>query len=314
MARTVYDMVTGLSLNAFIESIGDVLENSIEATVSRTLIRLEGTGAMAGFSVEFEGSFTLSRGAVTSGAIDLVRFHNDATSRQIGEIGNLGADYEMFTSLYEAERLGTDPGALEGFFFNLDWKIDGTGKNDNLLPAWKTGDGIGIDLDGDDRVFLRAGNDRFALGKGDDYVRAGGGADRLWGEAGKDRLYGESGHDELSGGAGRDTLYGNGGRDTLEGGSGNDYLLGGSHDDVLVGGRHNDRLVGGGGEDVFEFSGTRQGADTIVDFELGFDVINLGDNAVEDIVDVGPNLKIVHSGGEILLLNITLDDIYEFGF
>ena len=52
----------------------------------------------------------------------------------------------------------------------------------------------------------------------------------------------------------------------LMGGSGNDRLGGGAVGDILIGGRGNDVLRGNGGADLFLYSGTNSGNDTIEDF------------------------------------------------
>ncbi|MCD9515934.1 Ig-like domain-containing protein, partial [Photobacterium carnosum] len=82
------------------------------------------------------------------------------------------------------------------------------------------------------------------------------------------------GNDHLSGGKGHDILIGDGGNDTLNGGLGND---------LLDGGFGNDNLSGGEGKDIFLWSENNFGTDvkpatdTIMDFEVGIDTINLGD-------------------------------------
>ena len=69
-------------------------------------------------------------------------------------------------------------------------------------------------------------------------------------------------------------LTGGRGADTLLGGAGNDTLIGDKGADLLNGGRGNDTLTGGAGADKFVFS-TLSGTDTITDFEIGVDVIDL---------------------------------------
>ncbi|WP_170608528.1 Ig-like domain-containing protein [Ruegeria arenilitoris] len=63
------------------------------------------------------------------------------------------------------------------------------------------------------------------------------------------------------------------------GGFGDDHLIGNESDNVLVGGAGNDVLQGGLGNDIFVFS-TRDGSDNILDFEDGFDLIDLSDTAL----------------------------------
>ncbi len=54
-----------------------------------------------------------------------------------------------------------------------------------------------------------------------------------------------------------------------------DVLDGGGDNDRLVGGVGTDQLTGGPGRDRFEYGNRNEGGDTIVDFELGQDVIDL---------------------------------------
>jgi hypothetical protein len=79
-----------------------------------------------------------------------------------------------------------------------------------------------------------------------------------------------------SGGDGADALSVAGGTvGTLVGGGGIDTLIGEAGDDILVGGEGADTLTGGGGMDTFLYTDDDIGADTIVDFVLGTDTIDL---------------------------------------
>ena len=116
----------------------------------------------------------------------------------------------------------------------------------------------------------------------DDVIRGLGGNDELEGRGGNDRLYGGKGNDELDGDAGNDTLKGGSGNDDLDGGAGNDVLRGGKGNDEIDGGRGDDLLFGGKGADIFKFD-SRDGDDTIGDFQNGvdrieFDIDRLGFN------------------------------------
>lgn len=83
---------------------------------------------------------------------------------------------------------------------------------------------------------------------------------------GGDRLLGGDGDDELGGGLRGDRLEGRGGNDELDGGGGADFLDGGGGDDVLR---------GGSGVDTFRFDDDSGGFDTIEDFRLREDVLQL---------------------------------------
>ncbi|MCD9528258.1 Ig-like domain-containing protein, partial [Photobacterium carnosum] len=106
------------------------------------------------------------------------------------------------------------------------------------------------------------------------------------------------GNDHLSGGKGHDILIGDGGNDTLNGGLGND---------LLDGGFGNDNLSGGEGKDIFLWSennfGTdvKSATDTIMDFEVGIDTINLGDaldsQKIQSLDYLNNHLNIVEQQG-----------------
>ncbi|XZN92083.1 MAG: SBBP repeat-containing protein [Microcoleus sp.] len=101
------------------------------------------------------------------------------------------------------------------------------------------------------------------------------GDDLLTGDSANNVLLGLRGNDSLDGGVGNDTLFGGKANDTLLGGSGDDILFGNRDDDLLNGGLGNDTLTGGNGNDKFLLS-TNSGIDTITDFEVGKDLLVLG--------------------------------------
>ncbi|WP_425045347.1 fasciclin domain-containing protein [Primorskyibacter sp. S87] len=115
---------------------------------------------------------------------------------------------------------------------------------------------------------------------GDDLIFAGNGKDVAFGGTGDDLLHGGRGMDQLSGNEGNDVLIGARGSDVLNGGAGNDDLLGGRGNDILNGGKGNDILFGNGGADTFVIE-KNSGFDTIVDFGVGKDKIDLRDFAIE---------------------------------
>jgi Ca2+-binding RTX toxin-like protein len=85
----------------------------------------------------------------------------------------------------------------------------------------------------------------------------------------------------ITGGGSNDVLDGGDGNDTLRGQGGNDTLYGSDGDDLLIGGPGADTMNGGNGADTFRISyyesGTFTGADTITDFAVGTDKIDLSD-------------------------------------
>jgi Ca2+-binding RTX toxin-like protein len=139
------------------------------------------------------------------------------------------------------------------------------------------------------------GNDTAHGNAGDDWVVGGKDQDVLFGDDGNDIVLGNLGNDTLDGGNGNDTVRGGQGDDTLTGGPGNDFISGD---------RGNDTETGGTGADIFHssqdagvdrildfnvaegdrimldpgtnFAVTQQGADTVIDFGAGNEMILVG--------------------------------------
>lgn len=133
---------------------------------------------------------------------------------------------------------------------------------------WDTISDYAVEVTGSNRADTLTGFDA------DDLLVGGAGNDRLLWSAGDDLLFGNGGNDSLYGGTGRDLLSGGVGHDLLSGGGGADTLLGGAGDDTLVGRAGADELTGGAGADVFVF-GADARRDTVTDFTIGEDLIDL---------------------------------------
>lgn len=119
-----------------------------------------------------------------------------------------------------------------------------------------------------------------------------------------DTISGSSANEILVGrnGAGS-LLQGQGGGDTLLGGDTADNLQGGAGNDLLSGGSGSDILNGGSGNDVYIFKSGESGIDTIQDYQVGGNVLDISDLLTG--LDVNPaNLDSfvqVDSGGELRL-------------
>lgn len=137
---------------------------------------------------------------------------------------------------------------------------------------------------GGDSVDGGAGHDSLWLDAGHDFGKGGAGNDTIKGAKGNDSLWGEKGNDVLDGGTANDSLVGMSGNDTLLGGKGSDTLFGGAGNDRLDAGHGEDTLGGGDGDDVFVFS-TFWGQDTVLDYELGVDMLRIDDLATDGITD-----------------------------
>lgn len=79
----------------------------------------------------------------------------------------------------------------------------------------------------------------------------------------------------LTGNGANNTLNGGNGSDRINAGSGSDILLGGAGNDELVGQIGNDSLTGGVGQDKFTFKTKGEGVDTITDFSVLDDTIQV---------------------------------------
>ena len=88
---------------------------------------------------------------------------------------------------------------------------------------------------------------------------------------------GTSGRNRIDHSDETESVYANAGagNDVLIGGAANDFLVGGAGDDKLTGGLGNDSLVGGLGIDSFMFYSQADSGDTIVEFAIGADKLNL---------------------------------------
>ncbi|NJN20105.1 MAG: hypothetical protein HC812_01475 [Leptolyngbya sp. RL_3_1] len=175
-------------------------------------------------------------------------------------------------------------------------RINGAGGSDTV--AGDLGDDVILGGDGDD-VLRGDGNTR----KSDSGGRNGG-DDIIRGGAGNDRIGGKSGNDILFGDAGDDAIWGDDGDDILRGGLGNDRLTG-------------DDFSGGQGADIFVLA-AGEGTDTIVDFEIGIDLIGLVGTLTYNQLILGQSGKntTVSFGDETLaiLSKITATDLTEDSF
>nr|WP_158309197.1 calcium-binding protein [Pseudovibrio sp. FO-BEG1] len=127
--------------------------------------------------------------------------------------------------------------------------------------------------------------------------------DVISGLGGDDIISGANGNDTLNGDAGNDSLSGGSHDDVLNGGEGNDSLYGGNDNDTLNGGVGNDRLRGDNGADVFRFDGNSFGKDTISDFNVNSDTIQVDENVFANFEDV---LELASNVGNAVV--IQLDD------
>lgn len=110
---------------------------------------------------------------------------------------------------------------------------------------------------------------------GNDVLVGDGADDTISSLGGNDKVYAGGGNDTVDGGDGNDRLEGQSGDDTLSGGNGSDAILGGPGDDRLIGGLGNDRLWGGSGNDTFVLVSEPGALDSIYDFKIGHDLLDV---------------------------------------
>lgn len=267
-------------------------------------------GSSVGILLEaaWDGVYGTSEATFLPGAgAQMMSFIGYGLSRAPDALPTSVEDNQFFLSWQDVNDIAYGWKSLPGSFFSLSGHDDITGNRyaDKIVGAG-----------GNDILFGRGGADRLWGGTGDDLLKGGSGSDRLWGESGQDFLSGGSGNDRLSGGSGSDLQHGNGGRDVLSGGSGNDRLFGGSGSDtlkgaagrdILTGGSGRDHLVGGSGADRFVFE-RGDGSDTIRDFQIGTDMIEIGSGASRFA-----QLDISRDGADTLVefsnVSITLEDV-----
>lgn len=170
-----------------------------------------------------------------------------------------------------------------------------------LIPRKGGGWDVEASTDGYDRVFSTVS---FTLGDNIEELRLyGTGSSKGTGNDLENVIIGNSKNNVLSGLGDSDLLQGAGGNDTLlggddgdqlEGGDGNDTLKGDDGDDYLVGGTGNDKLYGGAGFDTFLFDtalDAKYNKDTIYDFKIGEDFIELDSDIFADLGNDGPSLE-----------------------
>jgi Ca2+-binding RTX toxin-like protein len=122
------------------------------------------------------------------------------------------------------------------------------------------------------------------------------GSDNINGSNEEDFVQGGAGDDSISSHGGDDLVQGNSGFDIINAGTGNDTLDGGTNRDVLYGGIDDDLLTGGKDKDTFRIGFApgeavpadaidQLGVDTITDFNLGQDVIELDTRVLTELTD-----------------------------
>jgi glycerophosphoryl diester phosphodiesterase len=176
--------------------------------------------------------------------------------------------------------------------------VSGTAGADDLVAGLTPGfDGV------NDLVFTGAGNDKVDVAiagsiAGNNRIDTGSGNDTIY-LANFDRVFGTAGDDILDATEAKDyRISGGGGRDTLFLGA-NGRALGGNGDDKLFAGSGgNNLLSGGAGADQFWIANAEipSGANTILDFQIGTDVIGI--QGAKSLGISATNLKLTQVGND----------------
>ncbi|MGA1860469.1 calcium-binding protein [Azospirillum sp. 11R-A] len=219
-----------LSGSAAYDALGNPISDAVDGLAGIDSFVL--TGALASYSLSFDGSGTLQvsgpDGTDTLTSIELLQ-----ATDGVYPLGSL---------------VGFSQPSLSG----LTVSAAATTGNDYLVGGLQN-DAIGGGA-GNDTIAGLAGNDTLFGNAGNDVLLGGDGADQLEGGAGNDLMFGGAGDDLMRGDVidvvGNDTLLGEDGNDWLDAGAGNDWLDGGAGNDTLYGGLGSDVLRGGSGDDV----------------------------------------------------------------
>ncbi len=261
--------------------------NEITTTINLGSIISSGIAYEAGASTD-----TLINAGVIAGSVSLGDGADTFDGRGGSVVGSVSGGFGDDTYLVDDASLNLVEAAVGGtdtVQSTVGWTLGDNFENLTLLGASHV-DGYG---NGESNVIT--GN------QGNNVLNGLGSADTLYGEAGDDKLNGGNGIDNLFGGDGDDRLRGQkgfdvlkaeAGNDSISGGQGDDNLFGGDGNDILKGGMGKDKLYGGDDADVFLFTKAAQSkndstADSIKDFELGLDTIDLAGVAAGTLTFIG---------------------------
>lgn len=263
------------------------------------------------------GDDILNGGAGFDTAFYLGRFADLEITKTAGAFSVTSAPMGTDT-LYGIEQIATNDGVYTYDIATSSWLRTGNAKTSLMLSdtaAIETGTAgsdqfrSSVQLSDDqpslDLIFGKGGDDSYVFPASFGSLAVRHAHDLLYG-------YGGSGNDTfavqfasdylLSPATGIFRFFGGDGDDTLSGGTSGDMLRGGAGTDVLNGGNGNDSLGGGLGADTFVFANSYpispryrallSGNDDIIDFEIGVDKLQFGDNATLSLADTVAGLLV----------------------
>ena len=203
--------------------------------------------ATATASASGYGTFTMTAGGAWTYSLD----NNNADVAALNDGQSLN---DSFT-------VRSEDGTAQVISIHID------GANDTVVPATRaavvTTDNAGADNNNNDNITSPSMT-------GSNTVQ-----DLIYGGPGNDTIDGRNDNDTLYGGSGNDTIIGGQGNDVLYGGSGSDTITGNANDDRIYGGVGADTLSGNAGADTFYYLTLADRGDTITDFTVGTDKIDV---------------------------------------
>lgn len=193
-----------------------------------------------------------------------------------------------------------------GAMIQQTWSVHHSGSQSGLQ-----GNDTLTGSDSSDKLWGYEGNDSIIGGGGWDNTHGNQGNDTIRGGEGGDWVIGGKDHDELYGGPGNDLVYGNLGNDIVYGGldddgvlggQGNDFVYGQEGNDTVSGDRGDDQVWGGSGADLFlGFSGANY--DRIHDFNYSEgDRIRLEGVTSYSVSQQGADAVINYGAGDQMVL------------
>ncbi|MEM7555092.1 MAG: serine hydrolase [Cyanobacteria bacterium P01_A01_bin.84] len=281
--------------------------DSIFSSINNTLFGEPGSGANAEVLLDsFDSNFVdglIDAIAGIDNKVDLANLLND--KQALADFDDDSIDGEKFIQLIANPNNADDWEGLQKFL-----------RFGGIVPEESD---VIVGDDGNNTLAGEERNDTIAGGLGNDLIFGQGGDDVLRGDLNNRSSGGTVGGDDtIYGGAGNDRIGGKGGNDLIFGEAGDDRIWGDAGNDTISGGLGNDTLHGGIGDDVFVLK-ENQGTDTIVDFQIDDDLIDItalgADLADIDITQQGEDTLITVNDAEIAFLqDINIDSLSEDNF
>ena len=273
------DSSLGTSFNSLGDINGDGFDDVIISQVNKSYVLF---GKAGGFSNSVtQDNFNGRDGFVINGAGGQALSHGDINNDGLEDIivgqSSFTVTDKLSTYVIYGDRNIGSTGSINtsnldsSQGFAIEYGVTGTGSRTSLSAADLNGDGT------DDVVISTPGQNGGAT-----YVVYGTSAtssptfgETFVGDSSNNNFVGTAGNDLIRGRKGNDVLEGQAGDDEIRGGGGNDIINGGDGKDAIAGGNGLDMIAGGAGADTFVYKNITNKGDTITDFEVGTDKIDV---------------------------------------